>query len=788
MSIKIKKSNVYLWASVAIMFSFLPLLSLSCGGGKCEELQDKARNLVDSYKQCGAGDECEIVNLYNYAGSNNCIEAFQCSTAFRKGYNKTEFSQKVSEILSDYQGCNMCVMAGCIAQVNKMAVCNQSKGICEFIPQDDESSGEDDDDNNDDNDDDSVEWQPVEVAGVKAYFELWEDRPPRDFFATPFPSDLRKTDDGKITWYGFPNPKNSELIDKYTRYMEAVQGFGNSAACYFHFDGELNTANIPTTGAESISANAKAFIVNIDPTSDEYGLLSPARYKWFDHQTNYTPDKILAIAPVYGFPLLPKTKYACVVLRSLEDSDGNPLGSNLEFEQIKSPEPYEAEYLEKGRALFAPLWETLEQKLHISRRDIASATVFTTQDPTKTMRALRDYIHSLPAPKLGEFDLSQQAEYNDFYYLEASFEGPQFQFGDLPFDKDDTGYIVLNEQGTPEIQRYDTIRISILIPKTEMPPGGFPVTLFSHGTGGNHRNARTYAPYSAARGVAWVGFEAIHHGIRNAKDGVENSTELYFFNFTNPYAGRDNVLQTAADAVSLLMLVKELSISASDSPTGKEVIFDSDKIFFMGHSQGALIGPPFYGVEPECKAAMFSAGGAGFGLSLLQKTEPIDIRKIVRSVLGVEDEELDEFHPAVTLVQTFVEPADGGNYAPLMIRRPIENASRHVFISQSYEDHYTPPDTISALALSIGIQQVEPIIKTIPNMELLKLSPISRPVSGNLAGTGGEPITGVVIQYDGSDCSDGHFVISCTEQGKIDLGEFLSTMAEDGIPKIPAIQ
>jgi coproporphyrinogen III oxidase len=70
--------------------------------------------------------------------------------------------------------------------------------------------------------------------------------------------------------------------------------------------------------------------------------------------------------------------------------------------------------------------------------------------------------------------------------------------------------------------------------------------------------------------------------------------------------------------------------------------FDTSKIYFKGHSQGGLTGPLFLVAEPEVKAAILSGAGGDLIYSLLNKTEPNNIPKIVQ---GLVHDPADEFHP-----------------------------------------------------------------------------------------------------------------------------------------------
>src|SRR5262249_31266697 len=147
--------------------------------------------------------------------------------------------------------------------------------------------------------------------------------------------------------------------------------------------------------------------------------------------------------------------------------------------------------------------------------------------------------------------------------------------------------------------------------------------------------------------------------------------------------------------------------SVSATPiTGQPIRFDLDRIYFKGHSQGGLTGPLFLAYEPKIKAAILSGAGADLILSLLNKTQPVDIPKVVQSVVG---EDVAEDARLLSLLQTFLESSDPGNYARLFFREPPAGVpAKSIYQSMGIVDHYTPVPTIKALALAMGVQPANP--------------------------------------------------------------------------------
>src|SRR5437763_6659900 len=75
-------------------------------------------------------------------------------------------------------------------------------------------------------------------AGVHPRFDPVAALQDRDFFALPYPTDLRRTADG-LDLAGFPNPMRSQLLSDYIIAMRGQPGFRQASALYVNFDGPV---------------------------------------------------------------------------------------------------------------------------------------------------------------------------------------------------------------------------------------------------------------------------------------------------------------------------------------------------------------------------------------------------------------------------------------------------------------------------------------------------------------------------------------------------------------------
>jgi alpha-beta hydrolase superfamily lysophospholipase len=599
--------------------------------------------------------------------------------------------------------------------------------------------------------------------------------PPSGFYALPYPNDIRVDDgDGHIDLTDHPRP--NQIIGEYVDIVgERQRGFSVSAALFARFTHPIDAGSLPADPAASLDDDASVYLVNVDPDSAARGQRIPLRFRFEHFAGEAIGTDWLSALPFPGFPMDRATTYALVLTSRLRAPDGSAVAVADDFAAIAGDGSVDAQ-LERARAIYAPLWSWLDEAGGDERADVISAAVFTTQDPTSLMGLVRQVVfEEFPAPRARGLKFIRAVD--GFRQYEGTYEAPNFQTGNVPYSRiDDGGEIVVDaETGRPVVQRTEELRFSFAVPAGDMPAGGWPMVLYSHGTGGSYRSYLSHAKVLAERGLAVIGIDQVLHGPRNPNA----SPEISFFNFQNPLAARFNTLQGALDNYQLLRLVLGFDYTERH-PGGRTIRFDPDKIYFMGHSQGGLTGPPFLAHEPLVKGAVLSGAGGLLYLSMLYKTQPLDVASIVAAF--IRDYPLDEFNPILALLQGWIDISDTVAYAPHLVRDPLPGVgAKHIFQTEGFIDRFTPPPSIEALAVAIGCSPVSPVLQEIEGLGLRGADVLTPPFSGNLEG-----MTAALLQYDEVSDSDGHFVVYDVPAAIKQYADFLATMAEDGVPTIVA--
>ena len=574
---------------------------------------------------------------------------------------------------------------------------------------------------------------PGQQPAVRARFDPQAALQGRDFFALPFPTDLRRSGTG-LDLTGFPNPGRSSLLSDYLIAMRSGQpGFGLASALYANFTGPVDPATLTA-----------ATVLLIDLASGER---VPLQLKYFPQATLFLPTATVAALPLFGAPLRTARSYALVVTAGVRDASGNAV----------TADPAMSDALRGAGAaatVTAPFVAFAAAHADFRERAVL-ASVFTTQDAGAVLVRLRASVHATPLPAAaGLAYLAPTTQPPRPYHLfTGTFPVPNFQLGAPPYLAAG-GALSFDASGNPLVVRTESVRFALTTPAGPAPAGGFPAVLYAHGTGGDDLSFEREGIGGdlAARGIATISMDQVLHGPRNPGCDYTHPGAAYqscvgtaYFNFLNPFAGRDNTRQGAADGFQLLRLARGLQIPAPIHPEGIAVSLSPQA--FLGHSQGGLTGAPFLAGEPELRAAVLSGTGGVLAITVLQRKDPLDFKAAVELVLAINGKEsLEPFHPVLSLVQTFAEPADPISYARLLASPP--GGQRSVMLTEGLLDPYTAADASEALGAAAGYDIGGTAAHQ--NAAFVARGLAVRPLPSSVA-----PGSGLLLQYPGQ----GHFAI-----------------------------
>jgi hypothetical protein len=364
------------------------------------------------------------------------------------------------------------------------------------------------------------------------------------FFDQPWPSDLRREADGSVRFAGFPNPRERPILDTYVASMAGVlDGFSPVAAGYLRFTGPLDLASLPATPGDALDETSSLALLDIDPSSPEYGERKLVAWEFRGNAGVYAPANTLAFMPALGYPLRRSTRYAFVVTDSARARDGGSISRAPALDALLSSEEASGA-LEAARIALSNAVDEIEGA-GIARDVIVHLTVFTTNDPLRDASRIRDWVRSsYPTPTVDAASVVSAGPSGSVDVFEGRYgPSPDFQAGSFPFGVyGEGGALSFGTDGVPIVERELTLRFALAVPNATAcpePADGYPIVLYAHGTGGDYRSmlgGAHEAENLGARCIATMGIDQVFHGDRLE----QGSPDLLFFNVLNPVAGRAN--------------------------------------------------------------------------------------------------------------------------------------------------------------------------------------------------------------------------------------------------------
>jgi hypothetical protein len=648
-------------------------------------------------------------------------------------------------------------------------------------------------------------WAGVECpeeaeSPVQAYFHV-----PRsgdtgiDYFQLPFPNDVRK--EGSTISYGdFPTPGADFVgFDPVRRYIDAVEaeadGWGAYPAILFRFSAQLD---IDTFGED---------VHFVDLTdSQTQGL------RWFYSigGGKYICPNRIAISPSIGRALEPGHTYAAYFTTGIKDPNGDDVLRPDDLVALLGASPPADAAVAAHYAKYAPFRQYLSDNM-IDPNTVLNASVFTVGNPRAVIEQAQGVIDATAPATASQWTLCDSgvtspcpdsdgpracgAADPNFHELHALVDLPIFQEGTAPYlDPADGGALKLSG-GAPVVDHTESVCLSLTIPKSMMPPGGWPTVVFAHGTGGHFRShIDSDVAGDLASGVddgqgntvvaAVLGIDQVQHGPR--RNGSTESPNDLFFNVANPAAARGNPQQGAIDQMSLLRFVPAVTFVQASSPTGQAFSL-APEVAFWGHSQGATEGALAtpYG---DWAGVVFSGQGASLKDALVTKTSPVNIAQLVPLVLQDWDSNFElpggSRHPVLIPIQQHIDGGDPVAYARLLaFEPPAPLSARHVFQPYGQDDTFTPAGVQRTYLYGARLELVGADASVSVPEDFPGKVATATPASGNLD-INGTTVSAFTRQYAPSNGDDGHFVAFDVPGARADVLRFLAGSLSGVVPQV----
>ncbi|MDP2340567.1 MAG: hypothetical protein Q8O67_06400 [Deltaproteobacteria bacterium] len=633
---------------------------------------------------------------------------------------------------------------------------------------------------------------------------------PDHFFDAPWPADARVLPDGAPDIGGLPNPFGVFFVERSkAAVVDGVKangpGFSPMSVVSFRFDRVPPPfAIVPLT-----TTNPRSGVQLVDLTPGRAGHRVPIDVHVTAKADSARPAGLLQVAPLSGLSLLPGT-WAVIVRRDVDGDGADDLAPSPVVAALlrgMNPDPV-------WRQTFRPLVEQLHD-LRIDVDDVAAATVFSVAEPERLLTERLQALRKGPAPLLKKLErpvdpARVDVNKHDLIELRGVVEQAQHQEGEPPH-LFDGGEFVFSKDGGLAVTRVEDAPFVLTIPKGKMPPKGWPLFLYVHGTGGQPtqaldrgRRSRPGVPGVPGTGLSsWIAplgvATACVAGPYSPDRLGDRALDGYgAYTFTNPAAMRDNFGQMLIEHVRFLRLLDELvidpalvpEVDAAAAADGK-VRFDTSRLLIGGHSLGSYLTGMLAGALDGVDGAVLSGAGGTWVEFAFGPKDPVDLQGLVETFSLPPGEDFDRFHPFIDVFEFAAAAADNTLYTRHILRDPWPgHGAPHVLVIEGQPDAQVPTNLQRALVRSVGVDfvgtdvGVRSIDRLLPGLHAIGREALAGPVVGNVDVKGRGRRTGVVVRYAEDGLLDGHSVLFQRDDARRVFIDFVGAVVAGEVPVI----
>ncbi|HET9837563.1 MAG TPA: Ig-like domain-containing protein [Candidatus Angelobacter sp.] len=365
--------------------------------------------------------------------------------------------------------------------------------------------------------------------------------------------------------------------------------------------------------------------------------------------------------------LTQRSSYLLVVTTGVLDASGNPIAAPKSFLNLEAADSADARLRAYRQALRALIDNGTLHRIApgLDKKNIAAASLFTTESATATLESIREQIKAA-APPTVNFNLGTGGEKTVFpvntitgltWNVQALTVGPliptslngnllalqvfpgsvkTLAFGSFTGQHWQNGNVFIPQVPTTQSvpsQGTETLFFNLFIPAGTRPTNGWPVAIFGHG----FTDSKQGAPFAVAstlahNGIASIAINVVGHGFGpnstlSVKQGTTTTTFLeggrgfdqdgngqitsaegsstFVLSPQGTIGSRDALQQTVAD---LMQLVRAIQGGIDADGDGLPDL-DANRIYYAGQSFGGIYGTIFLGIEPDVQAGVPNVPG-----------------------------------------------------------------------------------------------------------------------------------------------------------------------------------
>jgi hypothetical protein len=505
-----------------------------------------------------------------------------------------------------------------------------------------------------------------------------------------------------------------------------ADGFSAASQPLVYFEGGLSTEGLPTDQDDLASSISKDSAVQL------LDLETATRVPLFvELDANVEESEIPALIIRPQAPLKYSSHYAVLLLSGVRRADGQPLEPPERFRRIRDGVATGDAALSVEGARMRELFDFVDAQ-GIGRGNLVFAWDFHTASREATTGNLVSMVDgalaSLPSggpvvrsAEVTDYD-DEQAEPNLLRVVEGEMEAPSYLAKDSS-----SSWLSLDASGSPVLGKTPfRAPFRIHIPRcAATATGPLPILVFGPGIFGSLSGevTQTYHKKLIER-LCVVEATTIWIGLSD-RDIYDILSEVVGKSFSNLPRVTDQLQQAQVNFQTLLRLVQGDFLRSRAMRVGGRPVTDGKTLYYFGVSNGGIQGVTLAALTKEIERFVFNVSGGWWSMMMQRSSDFASLSALLKRMYPSATDRLI----LVGLSQHYWDATDPIHFAPYLLGTPLTGRSKKkILLQESKDDDQVPNITTQAVARTIGLTQLSPVVEAVYG-----LSSASAPLDSALA-------------------------------------------------------
>jgi hypothetical protein len=498
-----------------------------------------------------------------------------------------------------------------------------------------------------------------------------------------------------------------------------LDGFSPATPILAYFEKRLDSASLPSSDDFDGSVSPASATLLLDLETRE---LVPHMSE-LDISADVEPEERQPMMIRPARHLVPNRRYAVAVTRSLRTLAGGvparPAGFESALSGAKSDDPRIQRELEQLAGVVAAFEQTAVRK-----EDLLLAWSFSTgslEQMTEQVISMRDTALS----EIGETGIGYaitsvelDPSTNVHKRIRGTFRAPSFLSNDDRSRPESE--LVLGADGKPAKQRIADVPFVLVIPKSAVDQGPYPLLVYGHGllgsadeTSGGHVREFCERKGWIAIGTDWIGLsESETTEIGASAAAVHAVKDINKFAWVG-----DRLEQAVINFMALPRVARSILADPKTAlPDGRSALADPFEVAYYGISQGGIMGMSFMGYSPDVRRGVLQVGGSAYSLMIQRST---NWNQFFPAIRNAYPDRIDQ-QIVMALWQPMFDRSEGSGTAWAMGKHPPlpGTPEKQVLMQIAVGDSQVSNLAAEIQARTLGLSLIEPSPKQVWGLEL----------------------------------------------------------------------